>query len=411
MKINSIYARQILDSRGNPTVEAEVTAKEGTFRGVAPSGASTGIHEAIELRDRLEKAYDGKGVLQAVKNVNEIIAPALKGKTFKAQFEADQIMLELDGTPNKSKLGANATVAVSMAVARALAASAKKPYWQYLGGSSIPKPMFNIVNGGKHAGGKLAIQEFMILPQGKTMSESLRMAAEIYHILGKRLEKKCGSSARNVGDEGGFAPPLDTTEEALVEILAACEEAGYERSVQLAMDCAASSFYDTLRRSYTIDGNQVSSGQLHEYYLDLIKRFPLTSIEDPFHEDDFAAHAEFTRAVKSKVRVVGDDLLVTNPKRIVSAIQFQACTALLLKVNQIGTVTESLAAAELCKKNNMEIIVSHRSGETEDTFIADFAVGINAQGIKTGAPARGERTAKYNQLLRIEEALAKPAKK
>ncbi|MDO8554918.1 MAG: phosphopyruvate hydratase [Candidatus Micrarchaeota archaeon] len=400
--ITKVHAREVLDSRGNPTVEVDVETEEFLGRGVAPSGASTGIYEAVELRDG-GKRYNGKGVLKAVENVNQLIASALVGMEVTEQKDIDERMIALDGTENKSKLGANATVATSMAVARCAAASEGVEVYDYFGGTELPRAMFNILNGGKHAGGKLSIQEFMILPNAKSFSERLQIACETYHILGKYLVKKYGPSAKNVGDEGGYAPQLTSTEEALDAIMHAIEESGYKSD--LALDCAASSFYDEKTEKYNLDGKTTNNSELLDYYISLIKKYPITSIEDPFEENDFGSFADITKTLGSKIQIVGDDLLVTNVKRIKQAIEKKSCNALLLKLNQIGTVTESIAAADMCKKAGWKIVVSHRSGETEDSFIADFAVGINAGQIKTGAPARGERTAKYNQLLRIEEQL------
>ncbi len=405
MKITSIKAREILDSRGNPTVEVDVFTDSGFGRAAAPSGASTGAYEACELRDG-EKRYLGKGVQNAVENVNKKITKTLIGKNIKDQNDADQRMLKLDGTENKSKLGANAIVATSMAIAKAFAAEQGKQYFEFLGGKRLPQPMFNILNGGKHAGGKLAIQEFMIMPKGKNFAETLQMASEIYHILGKQLSEKYGASARNVGDEGGFAPPIEKCEHAIIAIIKAIEEAGYVKETKLAFDIAASSFYDGVKKTYNFDGDDISTDMLMDYYIDLVEHYPtITSIEDPFQEDDFNSFSILTNELEPKVMIVGDDLLVTNPKRIQKALDIKACNALLLKVNQIGSVSEAINAAQLCRKNNWKIIVSHRSGETEDTFISDLTVGISAEFIKTGALARSERTAKYNQLLRIEEKL------
>lgn len=404
MRITKVHAREILDSRGNPTIEVDVYTKSGFGRAAAPSGASTGMHEALELRDGGVR-YLGKGVQEAVRNVNEKIAPMLLGMHVEPLEDVDNQMITLDGTPEKSRLGGNAMVAVSMACARAAAASGGKQLYRYFGGKTLPKAMFNIVNGGKHAGGKLSIQEFMIIPESKTFSERLQMASEVYHILGKRLVKKYGVSARNVGDEGGFAPLIQSTEEALVAIEKAIEEAGYSKKVGLAIDAAASSFFDGKEDNYFLDGKLVSPEELLDFYIRIAKEFKLKSIEDPFYEEDFDLFAKLTKKLGDKVQIVGDDLLVTNPKRIGTAIDLAACNALLLKVNQIGTITEAVTAANMCRRKHWAIVVSHRSGETEDSFIADFAVGINAGQIKTGAPARGERTAKYNQLLRIEEEL------
>lgn len=402
--IERVFAREVLDSRGNPTVEAEVkTSSSFAARAIAPSGASTGKHEACELRDG-GKRFLGKGVLQAVANVNRIIAPALKGMDANEQKEIDAKMNALDGSENKSKLGANAIVAVSMAVMKAAAYARHLQVYQLLEGRVLPMPMLNIVNGGMHAGNSLAIQEFMIVPKAaKTFPEAMRMSCEVYHTLGKRLVKKYGVSAKNVGDEGGFAPNLSLCGDALDEIIGAIGEAGYSKEVGIAFDAAASSFYDEKEKRYAIDGKKLSSGELLDYYSDLVKKYPIVSIEDPFEEEDFAGFAQITKKLGLKVQIVGDDLLVTNPKRLRIAIEKKAVNALLLKVNQIGTVSESMEVAEMCKKNGIRIVVSHRSGESEDNFIADFAVGIEAGQIKTGAPARGERTSKYNQLLRISE--------
>ncbi|MEM3625022.1 MAG: enolase, partial [Candidatus Bilamarchaeaceae archaeon] len=331
--------------------------------------------------------------------------PALEGMDVTKQEEIDLKMRELDGTKDKSRLGANAIVATSMAVLRAAAAVNNQPLYKYIGGSKLPIAMFNVINGGKHAGGKLAIQEFLIIPKGKTFSERLQAASEIYHTLGKYLEKKYGPSARNVGDEGGYAPQMNKTDDALDALSYAVEEAGYEKECSLAIDAAASSFYDSEKDKYILDEVAMDSKELLEFYKELVRVYKVESIEDPFHEEAYEDFAALTKAVGKNVQIVGDDLLVTNIERIKEAIAQKAVTALLLKINQIGTVSEALEAANLCKENGLNIIVSHRSGETEDNFIADFAVGINAGQIKTGAPARGERTAKYNQLLRIEESI------
>jgi enolase len=404
MRITKVHARQILDSRGNPTVEVDVYTESAFGRAAAPSGASTGIHEARELRDK-EHSYLGRGVLGAVANINEKIAPVLVGMHIEPIAEIDDQMIELDGTPEKSRLGGNALVATSMACARCAAESAGKPLYEYLGGNVLPVAMFNILNGGVHAGGKLSIQEFMIIPKLERFSDRLRVASEIYHTLGRMLVKKYGASARNVGDEGGFAPSMKDTDEALVAIEAAIDEAGYKKKVDLAIDAAASSFFDGKKNKYSLDGASVDPEGMFDFYVGLADEFRLKSIEDPFFEEDFALFARLTKKLGKKVQIVGDDLLVTNPDRIRIAFEKSSCNALLLKVNQIGTVTEAITAANMCRKKQWGIIVSHRSGETEDSFIADFAVGINAGQIKTGAPARGERTSKYNQLLRIEEEI------
>ncbi len=405
MHIKRVHAREILDSRGNPTIEVDVETDEGAFgRAAAPSGASTGSHEALELRDN-DSRYLGKGVRQAVQNVNEKIEPMLVGMPIEPLEDIDAQMIALDGTPDKSRLGANAMVAVSMACARAAAASNKEPLYEYLGGSHLPKAMFNILNGGKHAGGRLSIQEFMIIPEAPTFAERLRIASEVYHTLGQQLAKKYGPSARNVGDEGGFAPQLQSASEALSAIEGALVECGCRQKTGIAIDAAASSFYDEKKQKYSLDGKSTDAEGLLDFYAGLVKDFGLVSIEDPFFEEDFDTFSEMTETLGKKIQVVGDDLLVTNARRIRTAIEKRSCNALLLKVNQIGTVTEAIAAASMCRHKKWNVIVSHRSGETEDSFIADFAVGINAGQIKAGAPARGERTAKYNQLLRIEEEL------
>jgi enolase len=404
LRIKEIHAREILDSRGNPTIEVDVRTKSGFGRAAAPSGASTGIHEALELRDG-EKRYFGKGVREAIKNVNEKLAPVLVGMHADHMQEIDEAMIALDGTPEKSRLGGNAIVAASMACAKAAANSQGIPLYKYFGGKTLPKAMFNILNGGKHAGGKLSIQEFMVIPQAKTFSARLQMAAEIYHTLGQQLIAKYGASARNIGDEGGFAPQLKDSREAFNAIEKAIQETGYGKQVTLALDAAASSFFDGKKNTYMLDGKTVEPNDLFDFYISLTKEFKLKSIEDPFFEEDFSLFAALTKKLGNKVQIVGDDLLVTNVSRINIALAKKSCNALLLKVNQIGTITEAANAANLCKRKGWGVIVSHRSGETEDSFISDFSVGINAGQIKTGAPARGERTAKYNQLLRIEEEL------
>ena len=401
MKITSVWAREILDSRGNPTLEVDVGTESSFASAAAPSGASTGIHEAMELRDGGAR-YMGKGVLKAVENVNTIIASSLMGMDVHQQEAIDRRMIELDGTPNKSKLGANAMVATSMAVLRAAAAADSKMLHDYLGGEILPHAMFNIINGGKHAGSGLAIQEFMIIPEADLFSERLRMASEIYHALGKHLIRDYGPSAKNVGDEGGYAPQMANTYQALDAISSAVDELGYPCS--FAIDAAASSFYNEKTDKYSIDGKELSENEMVDYYLDLVKTYPIKSLEDPFYEESFNAFSEL-RKTSPTLQVVGDDLVVTNVSRLNKAIQYGSITTLLLKVNQIGTISEAMEAVKLCRKHDINIVVSHRSGETEDCFISDFSVGINAGQIKTGAPARGERTSKYNQLLRIEEMI------
>ncbi|MBD3210092.1 phosphopyruvate hydratase [Candidatus Micrarchaeota archaeon] len=401
MRIKALWAREILDSRGNPTVEVDVMTETSFASSAAPSGASTGRHEAIELRDGGNR-YLGKGVTKAVNNVRKVIAPALLGMDVSDQDAIDRKLRELDGTKDKSNLGANAMVATSMAVLKAASAADNKMLHEYLGGTTLPKAMFNIINGGMHAGNDLAIQEFMIIPESDSFSERLRMASEIYHVLGKQLEKKYGNAATSVGDEGGYVPPMLNTRQACDAIVKAIEETGYRCT--LALDAAASSFYDSNTRSYHIDDKELSEHELVDYFVQLVMSYPITSIEDPFHEESFGAFATL-RENLPEVQIVGDDLVVTNVARLREAIAEKSIDALLLKVNQVGTVSEALDAAKFCKDHDKKIVVSHRSGETEDPFIADFCVGINAGQIKTGAPARGERTAKYNQLLRIEERM------
>jgi len=402
-------ARQILDSRGNPTLEVEVRTRGGFGRASAPSGASTGAHEALELRDGDEKRFGGKGVLKAIRNVNEVIAPRLIGLDSSKQHEIDGHMIKLDGTEDKSRLGANATVAVSLANARAAAATARKQLFEYLGGSearTLPVPLLNVLNGGKHAGGELAIQEFMIIPVGAdSFADSLRMGVEVFHNLRANLQQAYGKSATNVGDEGGFVPPMKMSTEALKTMVAAIRRAGYdpEADVVIALDCAASEFYDPADGAYILDGKRFDRESLLDYYQALIGQFPIMSLEDPFHEDDFESFAEMVR--RTRIQIVGDDLFVTNPRRIRRGIELRAANALIAKVNQVGTLTEALEACRLASEHGYRVIVSHRSGETDDPFISDLAVALNAGQIKAGAPSRGERTAKYNQLLRIEEAL------
>ncbi|MEM2963398.1 MAG: phosphopyruvate hydratase [Candidatus Anstonellales archaeon] len=404
-KITRVIGRQILDSRGNPTVEVDVFSGSLMGRGVAPSGASKGRHEAAEIRDG-GKRWNGKGVDKAVKNVNSIIAKNLLGKNAEDQAEIDRLLIKLDGTPNKSFIGSNAIVATSMACARLGAQCAGEPLYKHLGGRLLPIPFMNILNGGMHAGNELSIQEFMIAPvRAKNFREAIRMGSEIYHCLGRILEKKYGKSAKNVGDEGGYAPPLKTTNEAIETLLLSIDESGYQKQVKIAIDVAATSFYS--KRTYLIDGKKLSTQMMFEYYSQLLGTYPIISLEDPFHENDFDSFAEITAT--KKVQIVGDDLLVSNPSRIQTAINKKSCNALLLKINQIGTVTEALNSYKLAKSAGWKIMVSHRSGETEDTFISDFAVGTTSGQIKAGAPARGERTAKYNRLIRIEEELGSKA--
>lgn len=405
-------ARSILNSRGNPTVECDVKTNDGLFRASVPSGASTGIHEALELRDG-KKEYLGLGVQQAIHNVNTIIAKKLIGKNPAQQKELDETLIKLDSTENKTKLGANAILAASMALCKAGAASQDEPLYSHIAhlfGTkkvTLPVPAFNIINGGKHAGNKLDIQEYMILPtRAKSFSEALRMGSEIYHTLKKQLENKYGKMATNVGDEGGFAPPFTCIEEPFDAIMDALITLGYTKQVKLGIDCAANSFWK--HGTYVVEGKTASPDDLITLYEQLTQNYPLVSIEDPFYEEDYEHFAELKRTLPH-TQIVGDDLLCTTVERMKKALHFGSCNALLLKINQIGTITEALNAAHLARQHSWNIMTSHRSGETEDTFIADLSVGISSGQIKSGAPARGERIAKYNQLLRIEEELDKKA--
>ena len=411
--IQKVWAREVLDSRGNPTVEAVVTVNGTEYSAIAPSGASTGMWEAYELRDGGNR-YCGKGVENAVGNVRNDIAKAIVGMDVFDQAGIDAAMISADGTGSKKKIGGNATTAVSFAVARAAAASAGQEIYEYVGKDhvTLPVPMFNIINGGKHAGGDLRIQECMIIPAGaESFRECLRMAAETYAALKTILKKKYGVNAINVGDEGGFAPPVNTVSEALGTIVDAISAAGYEpgKDIYLGIDCASSEFYREDEGKYDVDGMLLSSGELADHYSDVISQFPLVSIEDPFQENDFETTAEFTKKVGGEVQIVGDDLFVTNSARLRQGIDAGAANALLLKVNQIGTLTEAQDACYMSYDNGYNVVVSHRSGETEDTTIADLSVGWGTGQIKTGAPCRGERTAKYNRLLRIEERLGDKA--
>ncbi|HOO53367.1 MAG TPA: phosphopyruvate hydratase [Methanothrix sp.] len=406
-EIENIHAREILDSRGNPTVEVDVWTCCGFGRAAVPSGASTGTHEALELRDGDDR-YNGKGVLKAVKNVNEIIGPKLieSGITALEQRAVDDFMLALDGTPLKSNLGANAILGVSLGVAKAAADELGIPLYQYLGGvntTTLPVPSLNVLNGGQHAGNDLAIQEFMILPKGAScFSEGLRMAAETYHALGKILKGRYGAGATNVGYEGGYAPPLNKTADALDALMSALDATGYEKEIGIGMDAAASSFFEN--GSYAIDGKKLSSGEMVDFYADLVATYPIISIEDPFEEDAYKDFAALT-AKLPKTIIVGDDLYVTNVERLSKGIEMKATNALLLKLNQIGSVSEAFDAARMAFRNGFKVMASHRSAETEDSALADVTVALGAEMLKTGAPARSERNAKYNQLLRIEEEL------
>jgi len=415
--ITNIHARQVFDSRGNPTVEVELTTDQGMFRSIVPSGASTGENEACELRDG-GKDFLGKGVQKAVENVNKVIAPALIGKDPCDQQSIDQAMLKLDGTENKSKLGANAILGVSMAVCRAGAAAKGMPLYRYinlLAGSpkmSMPVPCFNVINGGVHAGNYLAFQEFFLIPLGATsFGEAMKMGSETYHTLKGIIKKKYGLDSTAVGDEGGFAPAVQDPEECLKLLMEAIGAAGYDGKIMIGSDPAASEFWKGEESKYDLDfknpnpkaENKKSREEMVATYVKYCETYPIHLLEDPFAEEDFEGHAMLTSKVGDKVEIVGDDLYCTNPKRVSMGVTRKATNAMLLKVNQIGSVTESIAAWKLCVENKWGVFVSHRSGETEDTFIADLTVGLGTGHLKTGAPCRSERLSKYNQLLRIEE--------
>ncbi|WP_175060287.1 phosphopyruvate hydratase [Thermococcus sp. 2319x1] len=409
-EITGIVAREILDSRGNPTIEVDVYTPVAMGRAAVPSGASTGIHEALELRDG-GKRYHGKGVKRAVENVNKIIAPELIGMDVTLQRDIDMLMLELDGTENKSNLGANAILGVSLAVAKAAANSLGIPLYRYLGGVNayvLPVPMSNVINGGAHAGNDLDFQEFMIMPVGaKSFREAIQMVSETYHTLKRILMEKYGKLAVNVGDEGGFAPPMKEVTEPLDALVKAIEESGYKvgDEIAFALDVASSEFYEEEKNVYVVGGKEYTREELIDLYKELISTYPIVSIEDPVQEEDFEGFAMVTKELGKKVQLVGDDIFVTNVKRLKKGIEMGAGNALLLKVNQIGTLSEAIDAAYLAFRAGYGVVVSHRSGETEDSTIADIAVALNAGQIKTGAPARSDRNAKYNQLLRIEEEL------
>jgi enolase len=412
--ITRITAREILDSRGNPTVEATVFAGGIYGKAAVPSGASTGKHEALELRDGDPRRYNGLGVLKAVQNIEKVIAPKLVGYDPRRQYDIDKTMIESDGTPNKSRLGANAILAVSLAIAKLASTLESKPLYHYLSegkGRDLPVPTMNVINGGKHAGTGLKIQEFMIIPAGaKSFSESLRVGTEIYHTLKKVIQAKHGKLAVNVGDEGGFAPPINNTAEALETLLQATSEAGYSpgKDAFVGFDAASSEFYSN--GSYEIDGQTKSPDELADFYVSLVNQFPIRYVEDPFEQEDFEHTAQLTRKLQGKVRIVGDDIFVTNVVRLKRGIDAGAANALLLKVNQIGSLSEAMNAAKLAKDNGYRVVTSHRSGETEDSTIADLAVALNCGLIKTGAPCRSERTAKYNRLLQIEQELGAAAR-
>lgn len=414
--IFEVYAREILDSRGNPTIEVEVHLEDGTFeRAGIPSGASTGAFEAVELRDGDKARYLGKGVLKAVENVNTIIAPALIGISAFDQTGIDNLMLELDGTPNKAKLGANAILGVSIAVARAAAKSLGLPLYQYLGGVNakvLPVPMMNILNGGSHADNNVDIQEFMVMPvSAKSFREAVRMGAEIYHALKAVLKAK--NLATGVGDEGGFAPNLASNEDAIKVILEAVEKAGYKPwdDIRIAIDAAATEFYNKETGKYVLagEGVEMTSEELVDYYAILVEKYPILSIEDGLDEEDWTGWKLMTEKLGKKIQIVGDDLFVTNVERLSRGIELDTANSILVKLNQIGSITETLDAIEMAKRAGYTAVISHRSGETADSTIADVAVAVNAGQIKTGAPARIDRVEKYNQLIRIEEQLGSAA--
>ena len=416
-RIESITAREVLDSRGNPTLEAEVRLKDGARgRAIVPSGASTGVHEALELRDGDPQRYLGKGVLSAVQHVRTLIAERLNGREAADQAGIDRALLELDGTPNKSRLGANAILGVSLAVAKAAAASKSLPLYRYLGGDSarlLPVPMLNILNGGAHTGWQSTdAQEFMIMPLGApSFAEGLRWGAEVYHALRAVLKRKGYTTL--VGDEGGYAPALKANAEAVEVILEAIAAAGFQagEQISLALDPAASEFYQAEQGRYLLrtEGKELTSEQLVDFWASWVDQYPIVSIEDGLAQDDWQGWIMLQARLGDRLQLVGDDLLVTNPERVRRAIADRACNALLVKLNQIGTLTETLEAVQLCRQAGWQAVASHRSGETEDTTIADFVVALNLGQIKTGAPARADRVAKYNQLLRIEEELGSAA--
>lgn len=409
-KITAVKAREVLDSRGNPTVEAEVLTRGSLGRASVPSGASTGRHEALELRDGDPGRFHGKGVSKAVANASEILGPRLKGLDPDDQGRIDRLMIRMDGTPNKAKLGANAILALSMATARAAALANSVSLFRQLRNAksyTLPVPMMNVINGGEHAGNDLAIQEFHVEPVGaESCADAIRMGSEVYQSLKVVLASRYGRGAINVGDEGGFAPPLRITRDALQSIREAVSKSGYgEKDIRLGIDAAASTFYDEETQKYTVDGKPMSESELEDLYSSLRDEFGLLTIEDPFHEEAFGSFASITKRLGSKTRIIGDDIYVTNVTRIREGIETKATNAVLIKLNQIGTVTETENAIRLARRAGWSVVVSHRSGETEDPFIAHLATAFGADFIKTGAPARGERVAKYNELVRIGEEL------
>lgn len=417
-EIIRLHAREVFDSRGNPTIEADLYTKDGMFRAMVPSGASTGVHEALELRDGDKSRFFGKGVLKAVNNVNNELSKIVIGMDCTKQSKIDKAMIDADGTENKSKFGANAILAVSMATCRAGATAKKVPLYRYIADLTgvsefvLPTPSFNVINGGKHAGNKLAIQEFMIVPVGaKNFKEAMQMASEVYHTLKKVIKEKYGQDATNVGDEGGFAPDIRDAKEGFELLKTAIEKSNYSGKVKIGIDSAASEFYSD--GIYDLDfknpnnkHNMEKTGEeMIELYKEFLRDYDIIFFEDPFAEDDWDNFTKITSEIGNEVEIIGDDLLVTNPKRIKMGIEKKAVNGLLLKVNQIGTITESIEACKMAQDNGWGVFVSHRSGETEDSFIADLVVGLRAGHIKSGAPCRSERLAKYNQLIRIEEEL------
>ena len=411
--IKNVDALQVLDSRGDPTVEVVVeTIGGGIGRAIAPAGASRGRYEAVELRDGDMSRFKGRSVLRAVSNVVNYIAPAIQGMDVRRQREIDKVMIQLDGTPNKSRLGVNAILATSLAVAKAAADTARIPLFQYLGGvnaKALPIPMLNIINGGVHAGNELAVQEFMIVPIGfDAFSDAIRAAVEIYKELKAILKSKYGASAINVGDEGGYAPPMKYVREAVEVLKTAIKNCGYdsEKQVRISLDAAASQFYDEDKKVYRVDRNDLTEDKLIEYWRNLATEYSILSIEDPFYEESFEAYAQLRRELKDNVIIVGDDLLVTSVARLSTALKYGSISGVIVKPNQVGTLSETLDFIGVAKARGIHTIVSHRSGESEDSTIAHIAVAINGPFIKTGAPARGERTAKYNELLRIEKYLS-----
>jgi enolase len=408
-EISEIRVLEVLDSRGNPTVQVEVLTEKSYGRAMVPSGASTGKYEAVELRDKDPKRFHGRGVQKAVKNISTILAPAVLGMDVRQQQAIDAKLRKLDGTSNKANLGANAILGVSLAVAKAAADTIGQHLFEYLASREeyvLPVPMMNIINGGVHAGNQLAIQEFMIMPVGfDSFHRALRAGVEVYHSLGTLLKQKYGPASKNLGDEGGFAPPMQDTREAFDAVITAIEQSGYTpgKEIGLALDAAANEFHT--ERTYSIDNRQLSPEDLFDFYRTLSTEYPIISIEDPFEENDFDSFAQLTKSIGRTVQVVGDDIFVSNTDRLQKGIDLGAANSLLLKVNQIGTLTEAIEAAQLAGTNNYTVVVSHRSGETENTFIADLSVALSCGQIKTGAPARGERTAKYNRLLKIDHDL------